>query len=192
MAVVVGDSPLKDISGTIDELVFKKYKDKTVVTRRPSRSRKKNSPLQQLSCSRFKEASRYARSILRDPVKREHYRKLAVKLKKHCAYNVIISEYMLRVSIEAKDVKASTRGRARIVLTATKKGFKVKQVDVKLTSSTGAVLSSGQARQINSTDWVYTSNMPFSHPCILTVTAIDAFDQASIEKITFPLAPLSP
>ena len=99
---------------------------------------------------------------------------------------------MLRISIEAKDVKASTKGPARIVLTATKRGFKGKQVDVKLTSPTGAVLSSGQARQINRTDWVYTSDMPFSHPCILTVTAIDAFDQASIQKITFPLAPLSP
>ncbi|MBT1688142.1 hypothetical protein [Dawidia soli] len=185
MAVVVGNSPLKDLSGSIDELVFKKYKDKTVVTRKPTRKRKKNSPLQQLRCDRFKDASRHARTILRDPAKREHYRKLAIKLKKHCAYNVIISEYMLSVDMETKTVKSSGKGKTRIVLSATKKAFKVKQVEMKITSPAGKPLATGLARQINSTDWVYTPDIPLPQTGTLVVTATDALDQITLKIFRF-------
>lgn len=185
MAVVVGNSPLKDLSGSIDELVFKRYKDKTVVTRKPTRKRKKNSPLQQLRCDKFKDAARYARTVLRDPVKREHYRKLAVKLKKHCAYNVIISEYMLSINLETKGAKPSGKGKTRIVLTATKKAFKVKQVEMKITSPTGNPLATGAARQINSTDWVYTPDIPLPQTCTLVVTATDALNQTTLKTFRF-------
>ncbi len=47
-----------------------------------------------MRCDKFKEASRYAREVLRDPVKRDYYQALARKLRKHSGYNLVISEFM--------------------------------------------------------------------------------------------------
>ncbi len=85
-----------------NQLVFRKHGDKTVVSKKPYRCRRRTSELQQLYLNKFKEASKYARTLLRDPDKYEYYTKLAKKHKKRCAYNLIISDYMLFIRIEEK------------------------------------------------------------------------------------------
>ena len=103
MARVATNSILQGLSGMIGgQFVFKQYQDKTVVCVKPRRCRKKTSELQQLYLQRFAEASKYARVLLRDPDKKEYYTKLAKKHRKRCAYNLIISEYMLFISVEKK------------------------------------------------------------------------------------------
>jgi hypothetical protein len=181
MAVVTKGSPFESLSGTVDGLSFKKYKDKTVVTRKPAK-RKKDSPLQKLSINRFAEASRYARTILRDPVKREYYRKLAVKLEKHSAYNVIISEFMLNISIDTKSIKASpAKNQKRIVITATKEKYRVKEVALKVISATGKTIATGKANPINSTDWAYT--IPSNEPQTIIVTATDSLNRTTTKQL---------
>lgn len=174
MAIVTGNSVLRGMRGMVgDQLVFKRYGDKTVVTAKPD-VRKKNSPLQALNLERFREAARYARAILRDPVKAEKYRKLAVKLKKHSAYNVAISEYMLRIRIQSKDaVSPVSEDKKRVVVTATKGNFKVSSVGVKVTDRAGWVVAAGAASAINATDWVYKLPVPLAAGFTFIVTATD-------------------
>lgn len=100
MAIVMGQSMLRDIRGTLGgELVFRRYGDRTVVGVK-GRKRRGNSVRQQLSCDRFKAAAAYARVLLRDPDKRAFYKGLARKLGKHSAYNLIISQYMRGVETQ--------------------------------------------------------------------------------------------
>jgi len=93
MAIVKGSAALFGLSGALGDLVFKQYKGKTIVAPK-GRTRQQNSVLQQMRCDKFREASQYAREILKDPVKREFYRNMAKKLRKHSAYNLLISEFM--------------------------------------------------------------------------------------------------
>jgi hypothetical protein len=74
MAILSSSTPLEGISGTLGkELVFKKYGDKTVVSRYPDMSHVKPTLLQQEKRKLFAEAVAYAREIARNPVKKATY-----------------------------------------------------------------------------------------------------------------------
>lgn len=184
MAIVSGNSLVRHLSGTIaGDVVFKRYSNKTVVSMKAS-PRRKNSELQQLYLNKFKDASRYARTILRDPVKREHYTKLAKKLKKHCAYNVVISEYMLSIRIQAKDTTGPlSKDKKRITLTATKKDFKVKEVSVQVLSRNRETVAAGKANPISATDWVLKLPVMPEKGFALVVTATDALGLSTIKEV---------
>jgi len=174
MAILAADSPLQGLSGTLGHnIVFRKYNDKTVVSIKPS-CRRKNSELQDRNCNRFKDAARHARTILRDPVKRDYYRKLAKKQNKHSAYNVIISEYMSSVNISKKDVGTKTVSR-KLTLSVTKKGFKVKEVSISIKAPDDCIIAEGKANSISSTDWIYKLPDEYEHGDSIIVTAVDAF-----------------
>jgi hypothetical protein len=67
---------LAALSGTIGkEIVFKRYKDKTVVSKYPDMSGIQPSPLQQQQRQLMKEANAYASLAKRDPVLRAKYEK---------------------------------------------------------------------------------------------------------------------
>jgi hypothetical protein len=136
-----------------------------------------------LYLNKFKEASRYARTLLRDPDKYEYYTKLAKKHKKHSAYNLIISDYMLFIRIEEK--KTPKQGdKKRVVLTVTKKNnYKVDNVSVQLLSPSGETIAIGQANRISSSDWVFKLAAPPEKGSSLIVTALDAFGMPTIKQL---------
>jgi len=186
MAILTGNSPLQGLRGMIgDQLVFRKNGDKTVVSVKPlTRKRKRNSELQQLYLDKFKDAAKYARSIMRDPEKCDEYRKLAKKQNKHSAWNVAISEYMLSIRIEARDAETTApERRKRVRFTAAKRNFKVKEVEVKLISRSKEVLAEGQADRINTTDWVYHLPVLPEKGMYLEITARDTLGLATIKDI---------
>lgn len=184
MAIVAQNTAMQNLSGTLGgDVVFKKYADKTVVCMKAS-PRRKNSPLQQLYLNKFKDASRYAREVLRDPAKREHYGRLAKKLKKHSAYNVVISEYMLSIRITSEDGGSRvSEDRKRVTIKATKKDFKVKEVAVQVLSADGEVIDEGKANRINATDWVLKLKQAPARGSALVVTAVDALGLATIREL---------
>jgi len=175
MAILAHESPLQGLRGTLGhDIVFKKYNDKTVVSKKPS-GRKRNSGLQEINCNRFREASRHARTILRDPIKREHYRKLAKKQNKHSAYNMIISEYMLSISISRKDTGGNVPVAKRLTLSVTKKGFRVKEVSVAVKAADDRVVAEGRANPVSTVDWVYKLPDECRPGSTVIITAVDAF-----------------
>jgi len=86
---------MEHVSGQVGkQLVFKKYKDMTVVTKMPDMSRVVPSRLQLIYKQEFKEAVAYARSINNDPEKKRAY---ASKLKPgKSVFNSCIKEYMMK------------------------------------------------------------------------------------------------
>lgn len=76
MARMPKESPLSALRGSLGkEIVFKQYKDKTVVSKYPDMSRVKPSPLQVANRQRMKEATAYAQAVLNDPTLREEFEK---------------------------------------------------------------------------------------------------------------------
>lgn len=71
MARLPKDSLFGALQGALGkEIVFKQYHDKIVVSKYPDMSKVKPSPLQLEGRNRMREAVAYARSVLRDPVKK--------------------------------------------------------------------------------------------------------------------------
>jgi hypothetical protein len=76
MARVSKKSILNKAKGKIgDEIVVKQYIYGTVITRYPDMSKVKKSALQKKENSLFKEAVKYAQSIIHDPKKKADYAK---------------------------------------------------------------------------------------------------------------------
>jgi spore coat protein CotF len=76
MAKLNKDSLLHGISGSIGEdLVFKNYANKTIVSKKPDMSKVKPSHLQLLSRERFAKATAYAKHINNNPELRAAYQK---------------------------------------------------------------------------------------------------------------------
>ena len=70
---------LNGFSGKIGPVVIKQYADKTVITSRPEKSKKKRSEKQKEGSAEFAKAVAYAQDIINDPIKKNEFLK---KLKK--------------------------------------------------------------------------------------------------------------
>lgn len=95
MARIRSNILTKGLSGQIgQQVVFKQYGKKTVVSRYPDMSKVKPSKLQKKGRNRFAEAVVYAQAINNDPVKKASYAK---KVKKgHTVFNFAMQEYLKR------------------------------------------------------------------------------------------------
>jgi hypothetical protein len=81
------------LSGQVGkQLVFKRYGNKTVVTRYPDMSRVKPSPAQKDRRQLFAEAVAYARAINNDPVRKAAYLQTIPKGEK--VYQFALKEYL--------------------------------------------------------------------------------------------------
>jgi hypothetical protein len=83
----------KGLSGKIGkELVFKKYKDKTVVSKYPDMTNIAPSASQQQKRNKFAEAVVYAKKINDDPIQKGIYLKKIPKGKR--VFNFALAEYL--------------------------------------------------------------------------------------------------
>lgn len=76
MARVIKNSLFEALSGALGkEIVFKQYRDKTVVSRYPDMSKHKATKLQKVQRNLMKQANAYASKVKRDPALRAQYEK---------------------------------------------------------------------------------------------------------------------
>jgi phosphoribosylformylglycinamidine (FGAM) synthase PurS component len=160
MAILAGNSPVQGMRGLLGGLVFRSFRGLTVVTTAPSpppRSRKQTE-LQQLYRSKFRDASRYAKALMRDPATKAQYKKKAEKMKLPNAYTAAIAEYMRKTKVESIDTRRYTgKAGGSIAVVARKKDFAVETVQVTITTKAGVEVEKGQAVQNSSGAWIYKS-----------------------------------
>lgn len=92
MARVIKNSLFEALSGALGkEIVFKQYKDKTVVSRYPDMSKHSATEMQKEQRALIPQANAYASKIKRDPLLRSEYQK---KLKPgESVYGYAIKEF---------------------------------------------------------------------------------------------------
>jgi hypothetical protein len=98
MAHVKNSPLLEGVSGTIAELVIKKYGNNTVITRKPDMSRVKRTALQQYYQKVFKEAVIYARAARRDPRKKAAFEKILKPGQD--IYHAALSHYLRKAKMQ--------------------------------------------------------------------------------------------
>ena len=122
MAFVNTNPLVNGLSGMLgNTLVFKNYYGKTIVASRP-RLPKKQSESQKANRSKFRDASLWARSELRNPARKTYYQQKAKQLKLPNAYTAAITDYMRNPTV----TKVTTLNKT--MYTVQKNDFALKQV----------------------------------------------------------------
>jgi hypothetical protein len=146
------------LSGLIgDLLVFRQRANKTYVGNKPRPSSKGPTAMQMEIRERFKRATRYAKSALKDLVLRAAY---ALSAKSgQSAHNVAFVDYQKSPEFyEDMDLTPYTGAVGDKILVSVIDDFKVKTVHVEIKAPGGAVLEEGFAvQEENELDWVYTT-----------------------------------
>jgi len=94
MAKVKKNPILEGISGRIGNLVFKQYRDKTVVSSRPVHDpKRKPTPGEARQRKRIQEAALLAKSILATEDGQAYYQAARVRLAKHSSYHTAIFDF---------------------------------------------------------------------------------------------------
>ena len=95
MARTKNNTLLKNVHGSVGELVVKQYAYGTVITKKPDMSKVKKSESQKKEQNNFKDAVAYAQTIIRNKETKAAY---ALKLKKgETVYHAAIREYLKQV-----------------------------------------------------------------------------------------------
>jgi hypothetical protein len=146
----------KGLSGMIGkQIVFRSWNGKTFISVAPKKP-KKQSPVQKENRSKFKRATIYAKSMMKDPIKKAEYKDIAKKLQLPNAYTAAITDYMRNPQIEALDL-ASYSGKAdeEIKVTASKKAFEIQEVEVTIVDQNGEAIEEGKAVKGLGNEWIY-------------------------------------
>jgi hypothetical protein len=146
--------------GAIGNLVFKKYKGRIIVCRKPKFT-KPPSPLQIAERAHFKEAVAYARSVKADPVARVFYEPIA-KERDTCVYWLAIKDFRCAPSLLPLDL-SEYEGKVgdKITIRAVDV-IGLAHVDVNIFAPDGTPIEQGKAVEngVRSGVWIYTAAAP--------------------------------
>lgn len=124
MATVRNNDLIEGLSGKFGRsLVFRTMRDKTFISAVGRKPDKGNESVAQRSTRvNFKNATAWARKVLRDPEKKVYYQQRAKALKLPNAYTAAITDYMRKPKV------TKTKDHAAITYRITKPGFRIKEV----------------------------------------------------------------
>jgi hypothetical protein len=171
---VMKNSLMQDISGALGTLLFRNVQGRIIVSARPSelpRSwKRRQTPIQKFNRDRFREATHYAKAMMRDPAMKEYYWQIARKLKLPNGYTAAIADFLRNTKIESVNTKRYTgKVGGSIFITARKKDFSINEVNVTLTTKEGKEIEKGKAAKTLSGQWIYRNTLHSSSPEDITI-----------------------
>ena len=143
--------------GSIGNLVFKKYKGRIIVCRKP-RFTKPPSPLQVAERANFSEAVAYARGVKADPAARAFYEPIA-RERDTCVYWLAIKDFRRAPSIQPLDL-SNYKGRCGdIIVIQAVDVIGLAEMTVSIVAQDGTPIESGDAVEqgVRSGKWIYTA-----------------------------------
>jgi hypothetical protein len=161
------------ISGMIGgQLVFRRVGNETIVQMAPSRMGRKSEAQLRL-WAHFKEAARYAKAQVADPVIKKAY---ALPAKHRTAYHAAVSDFLNPPQITDIDCTGYAGRPGDYIRICAVDDFRVTEVKVEIVAADGIPLESGNATLApNGLEWIYTikeTNMVLLNSRI----TIEAFD----------------
>jgi hypothetical protein len=146
MPIIENNPAVKGLSGTLGgTLVYKRYGDITVVANK-SKKREKISEKQVAQIGRFKQATAYAKRVLKKPEMKALYMRGINKAKLiHSAYNVAIRDFLEAPKIHEIDTKDYTGEAGQLIRVRATDDFMVKSVTITVANAEGEVVETGEA-----------------------------------------------
>lgn len=169
MAKVTFNSGMNGVSGRLDNWVYRRIRDRTVIARRPGASNRNPTLAQSEQRERFRLAGEYAARVLSDPCQRQVYEALAAKQHRR-PDKLLMSDYLTPPTIEAIELADYRRQPGDLIRVIAVDDVAVVSVHVKIESATGALLEEGPAREVHGV-WLYRATTLATTMDSLRITA---------------------
>ena len=154
MARVVANEFVKGLSGIIgDDLCFRQIGGRTFVVKRP-RKRPEFTENQGKQRSHFSQAVYYARTVLKDPAKREEYAAQAKEANLRSAYLAAMQDAMRNPEITSVYTESYHGKAGDPLVISVAEPFKITEATVTIKQSDGTLIETGNATRHRSV-WVY-------------------------------------
>ena len=143
--------------GSIGRLVFRKYKGRTIVGKKPVRTKEQG--MDELARQeRFKEAVAYAKSVLADPLAREFYAPIALQ-RDISVYNVALGDFLKLPEIKPLNLTRYKGQIGDIIQIRATDDIGLADLTVKITAQDGTPIEEGQAVEsgLRTGKWIYTA-----------------------------------
>jgi len=174
MAKVELNPVMEKMSGKIGDLIFKRYQDEVVVSRKANRANLVPTPAQVAHNERFRQATVYAKASLADPVARAIY-EAAAKEKGKPVFALAVGDYLNAPSVDFVDLAGySGKVGEKIVIRASD-DIGVVSVNVSIRSGRG-VVEQGPAT-FEQGSWRYTTQAVVDLTAGSIAIDVTAFDR---------------
>lgn len=176
MAKVKLNPILEQIQGQIGDLVFKRYGDEVIISRKPDMMNAPVSAAQQATRARFREAALYGKMALADPETKALYVE-AAKAKGKPVFSLTVADFFNAPSVDEVDVSGYGGAVGDVIVVRADDDFEVTAVGVALTDSEGNEIEAGEAVETpaDSGRYVYTATVAVATGTTvrIAVTAVD-------------------
>lgn len=176
---------LKNLSGRLGDLVFRKCRDKTVVAVAPSSDKNRIiSPRERAVRDNFKRCSLYARNATADPEIRAQYE--AARRKRQSAYHVAFLDAFHGPRIESISAKNYSGAPGDPITVCAVDNFKVAAVHVSIFDRRYKLIEEGDAEKgMPGAVWKYAAkeNNPAIAGSIIVAMAVDMASNDDVSKI---------
>jgi hypothetical protein len=176
MAKVKLNPILEQVRGQVGDLVFKRYGDEVVLSRKPDLTGHEWTEAQQATRERFRQAALYGRMAMADPEAKALYVEEA-KAKGQPVFSLTIADFFNAPSVDEVDLSGYAGRAGDAIVIRASDDFDVARVEVALADVVGAAIESGAASEMppDSGRWVYTATaaVPTGTTVRIAVTAVD-------------------
>jgi hypothetical protein len=169
MAKVTFNSSMNGVSGRMDNWVYRRVNDHTVIARRPAASKRKATAAQKSHRERFRLAGEYVMRVLSDPCQRRAYEALAAKQNRR-ADKLVMSDFLTPPTIDLIELTSYRRRPGDVIRVLAADDVAVVSVHVTIETSSGDPIEEGAAREVHGV-WIYTATVMTSVHQALRITA---------------------
>jgi len=167
---------LEQVRGQVGDLVFKRYGEGVVISRKPDLEGREPTPAQAAQRERFRQAALYGKMVLADPAAKAIYED-AAKAKGQPIFSLLVADFFHAPSVDEVDLSGYAGQAGDEIVIRASDDFDVTGVSVALTDAEGNAIEEGVATESppESGRWVYaaTAAVDTGATVRLAVTASD-------------------
>ena len=170
--------------GSIGRLVFKRYKGRTIVSKKPVVT-VEPSPAQLAQRQRFKEGAAFAKFAQADPDLRAFYEPIALR-REISVFALAMGDFLTKPSIKSLDL-SNYQGRVGDIISITATDdIGLADVDVNIISNQGTPIERGKAVEtgVGSGKWTYTATAPVAFGADIFIDVVGVDHAGNKEKLT--------
>jgi hypothetical protein len=180
---------LEQIRGQVGDLVFKKYGEGVIISRKPDMEGVEPTEAQLAQRERFREGVLYGKMVVADPEAKALYDEVA-QAKGKPVFSLMVADFFNAPSVGEVDLAAYAGGVGDEIVIRADDDFDVANVYVTVADIGGNALESGEAAETpaESGRWVYAAqaSVPTGTTVRIAVTAADrpgGTGEAAVEKM---------
>ena len=166
---------LANLQGQVGDVVFKRYGNKIVISRKPDMSNVKPSEAQLAQRARFRAATQYSKQALADPEVKALYAAEAQRRNKP-VNSVMVADFLNAPTVERLEVDSYRGATGDEIVVHAVDDFGVVAVNVEIFDAAGGKVEDGPLVEnpVGSGCWVYAATVSTQAASVqITATAVD-------------------